>query len=172
MSLVEAPVMVATNATPGLRSISVQANGYTAWANGFVEVLPPFPDFNFDGLDDRWQRKYWSPFTRPEAAPNADPDGDGFVNRREFVMGSDPTDPNSVKYRILSVKLNAGGTVITWESAPARRYQVWSRPDAASGGAAGWLAVGSPVTAPGETASSTDTRPATGIRFYLVGNAP
>ncbi len=172
LSLVQVPVTVATNATPGVRSITVTSGGFTAWANGFAEVLPTVYDFNFDGLDDLFQRRYWSPFTRPEAAPEADPDGDGFVNRREAVMGSDPTNPLSVNYRVTRVKLAANGTTVTWESAPGRRYQVYSRANLQG---AAWQTVGSPVTAAtgtaGETSQYLDTRPTDVLRFYQVRDA-
>jgi hypothetical protein len=173
MYLVQVPVSVASNAISGLRSLSVTANGSTAWANGFFEVLPAVYDFNFDGLDDVFQRRYWSPFTRTEAAPEADPDGDGFVNRREATMGSDPTTALSVNYRITKVKLAVNGTTVTWESAPGRRYQVYSR-DNLQGAA--WQAVGGPVTAAagpaGETAQFLDVRPTDALRFYQVRDAP
>ena len=166
MALVEAPITVASNAVPGLRSISVQANGFTAWANGFTEVLPAFPDFNYDGLDDLFQRKYFSPFTRAEAAPAADPDGDGLTNSREYALGTDPTDP---RQRILSIVLNGGGTTIVWRSGPGHKYQVWSRDNIAS---ATWLKLGPPVTASGETMTFLDSRPTTSIRFYQIGDPP
>lgn len=169
MTLIQTPVNVATTAAPGLRSVSVTAGGYTAWAIGFVEVQPTVPDFNFDGLDDRFQRRYWSPFTRPESAPNADPDGDGFVNRREYVMGSDPTNAASVNYRITKVKLDATGTTVTWESAPGRRYQVYRR--SALDGAILWIPVGAAVLAAGETSQLLDSQPAQTIGFYQVRDA-
>lgn len=166
MTLVHAPVNVAATAAPGLRSVSVTASGYTAWAIGFVEVQPAVPDFNFDGLDDRFQRRYWSPFTRTEAAPSADPDGDGFVNRREYVMGSDPTNAASVNYRITKVKLDGTGTTVTWESAPGRRYQVYRR--SGLDGAILWIPVGTAVLAVGETAQILDSQPTQTLGFYQV----
>ncbi|HTI72285.1 MAG TPA: matrixin family metalloprotease [Candidatus Limnocylindria bacterium] len=166
MPLVEAEVAVAADAIPGLRSISVTASGATAWANGFLEVKPTAPDFNFDGLDDLYQRQYFSPFTRTEAAPASDPDGDGLTNAREYFYGTNPLDPS---YRILSVSLNGSGTTVTWRSGPGHKYQVWSQEDIAG---AAWVKVGSPVTAVAEAASFLDTRPATAIRFYKVTDAP
>ncbi len=172
LSLVQVPVTVATNATPGVRSLTVTAGGFTAWANGFAEVLPTVYDFNFDSLDDRFQRRYWSPFTRAESAPEADPDGDGFVNRREAVMGSDPTSALSVNYRVTKVKVAGNGTTVTWESAPNRRYQVYSRANLQG---AAWQTVGSPVTAAagtaGETTQFLDSRPTDVFRFYQVRDA-
>jgi len=169
LSLVQVPVAVSADAAPGLRSLTVTAEGFTAWANGFAEILPTVYDFNFDGLDDRFQRQYFSPFTRPEAAPAADPDGDGFVNRREALMGSDPTNGASVNYRITSVKLTMSGTTVTWESAPNHKYQVRSRDQLAG---AVWQSVGAPIKAAGETAQLLDGRPADPARFYRVEDAP
>lgn len=168
LSLIQVPVTVAPDARPGLRSIELTAGGFTASAVGFVDVAPIEPDFNFDGLDDRFQRRYFAPWTKPEAAPEADPDGDGFVNRREKTMGSVPTDPKSVSYRLTRIRMTTGGTAVTWESAPGRRYQLWSREEL--GGS--WSPVGSAVAANGESTEATDPRPAAPNRFYRVSDAP
>jgi len=169
LTLVQVRVTVASNAVAGLRSLTVTANGFTAWANGFAEILPAQPDFNFDGLDDLFQRRYFDPFTRAEAAPEADPDGDGFVNRREAAMGSDPTSAASVNWRILSAKLTAQGTTVTWESAPGRRYQLFGR-DRLAGST--WQAVGMPVLAAGETTQAVDPALTDQLRFYQVRDVP
>ena len=169
MALIQAPVDVSVNASPGLRSLSVTSGGYTAWANGFAEVVPLVLDYNFDGLDDLFQRRFWSPFTRAEAAPDADPDDDGFVNRREYRMGSDPTNPASVNYRITRVKMDSGGTTITWESAPGRRYQVYRRATVAGGPT--WVPVGPVVVAPGETSQLLDPQVGEILGFYQVRDA-
>jgi hypothetical protein len=169
LTLVQVPVTVATNAVPGLRSLALTANGFTAWANGFAEVLPEAPDFNFDGLDDRFQRRYFDPFTQSSAGPGEDPDGDGFVNRREAAMGSDPTKASSVNWRITSVKLSARGTTVSWDSAPGRKYQVYARDNLVG---ASWQAVGGTVTAAGESGQFLDTRPTDSLRFYQVSDVP
>lgn len=169
LTRVQVPVSVATDIAPGLRSITLTVNGFTAWANGFVDILPAVYDFNGDGLDDLFQRRYFSPFTRAEAAPGADPDGDGFTNAREAAMGSDPTDRNSVNYRILSVKQTVNETTVTWESAPGRTYRVSSRDRLGEGT---WEVVANSVTAGGETTQWVDSRPGTVQRFYRVADAP
>jgi len=169
LTLVQVPVTVASNAVPGLRSLALTANGFTAWANGFAEVLSAEPDFNFDGFDDRFQRRYFDPFTQDGAGPEQDPDGDGFVNRREAVMGSDPTKASSVNWRITTVKLSAQGTTVSWESAPGRNYQVYARENLAG---ASWLAVGPTMTVAGESGQFLDTRPTDSLRFYQVRDVP
>lgn len=169
LTLVQVPVSVISNAVPGLRSLALTANGFTACANGFAEVLSPEPDFNFDGFDDRFQRRYFDPFTQSGAGPEQDPDGDGFVNRREAVMGSDPTKTSSVNWRINSVKLSAQGTAVSWESAPGRKYQVYARENLAG---TSWQAVGPIVTGAGESGQFLDTRPTDSLRFYQVRDVP
>jgi len=51
-------------------------------------------DGNGDGLPDAWQVQYFGCVTCPQAAPGADPDGDGFTNLQEFEAGTDPTLPS------------------------------------------------------------------------------
>ena len=170
LTLVQAPITVASNAIPGLRSLSVSANGSTAWANGFVEILPTFPDFNLDGLDDRFQRRYFQPFTRMEANPDSDPDGDGWPNRREAQLGSDPTDKNSIVYHILEVRLTSngkGGTTgsILWESLAGKKFQLSKKTNLSTGG---WVDVGSPIVAIDDTSRTTDPNPGEKISFYRV----
>lgn len=168
LTLVQCRVDVAADATPGMRSIEVTADGYTGSAVGFVDIGPLTPDHNFDGLDDHFQREHFAPWTGANAAPEADPDGDGFVNRREAVMGSDPMDRLSVAYRLTRIRMTVSGTEVTWESAPGRRYQLWRRETLATP----WVAVGSPIVAAGETSTLTDGIPTTTERFYRITEVP
>ncbi len=171
MSLVQAEFSVAPGATPGLRTISVTAGGSTARAHGFVEVLPLFPDFNFDGLDDRFQRRSFSPFTVPEAAPGADPDGDRWTNAREFSAGSDPRDGASTGLRvtILRQQVTATTAEVTCETAPGARYQLFRRADVAG---ATWQSVGLAVTAVGNSTVLLDPDTAGRFQFYRVRQLP
>jgi hypothetical protein len=169
LNLMSVAISVASNATPGLRSFVIAQGTNLAYANGFLEILPLFPDFNFDGLDDTFQRKYFPLFTAPEAAPSADPDHDGFNNTREYTTGSDPTDPLSINFKIKSVKLTANGTSITFESGPGKRYQVFSRRDAADDS---WRPVGTPVTATSEVTPFFDISAKDDMRFYSVEALP
>ncbi len=157
-------ISVASNATPGLRTFIVQQGANIAYANGFIEILPLIPDYNFDGLDDRFQRKYFFPFTQTNAAPNADPDGDGFVNSAEYVAGTDPTNPASL-LKMLSTTTAANGTTVKWQSVVGKHYQLMSRTDLGSGS---WQNVGSPVIANGATAQQLDSSATNGIHFYKV----
>ena len=163
MNFVSVPIDVASNATPGLRSFVLQRGTDIAYANGFLEIQASIPDFNFDGLDDRFQRKYFELFTAPEAGPGADPDGDGVSNQAEYLAGTNPT------LRIESVRLDARGSTITWQSAPQKSYQLWSRRDLAGDR---WQTVGSPVMATGALTEFTDSSATNNFRFYRVQVLP
>jgi hypothetical protein len=162
------PISVASNATPGLRSVIVSKGTDVAYANGFLEIVPNNPDYNFDGLDDVFQREYFPLFTAPEAAPVADPDGDGMTNASEYIAGTAPTNALSV-LKIDSASQTASGTTVTWRSVPGKRYQLFSRLNLA---AAAWQKVGGPVTAAGATAQLLDASATDSMRFYRVQVLP
>ncbi|MGA1848864.1 MAG: right-handed parallel beta-helix repeat-containing protein [Thermoplasmatota archaeon] len=47
----------------------------------------PFPDIDGDGLSDDWEMLYQGNLS---LTPEGDPDRDGFTNREEFLLGTDP----------------------------------------------------------------------------------
>lgn len=161
-------VNVASNAAPGLRSFIVQQGTNTVYANGFLEILPAVPDFNFDGLDDTFQRRYFSPFTSAAAAPNADPDGDGFSNANESAAGTDPTNSLDV-LKIERVTRTPSGCTLVWQSIPGKRYQLFATTELDSGS---WKAVGTSIEATGRTAQFLDLSATNSIRFYQVSALP
>jgi hypothetical protein len=169
LNLISAPLQVASNAPPGMRTLVVVEGTNRAVANGFLEVAPAIPDINFDGLDDRFQRRYFPLFTAPEAGPQADPDGDRFGNAREYTSDSDPTNPASVKFRILSVRVTTQGGVVSFESAPGRRFQLWARPEAGTGP---WTPVGAALLATAEISEVADPASSDTTRFYRVEALP
>jgi len=168
LNFISVPISVASDATPGLRSFVVQLGNNIAYANGFLEIQPTVPDFNFDGLDDRFQRQYFPLFTAPEAGPNADPDWDAFNNRAEYISGTVPTNSLSL-LKIESVTLTSSGSIVTWPSAPQKHYQVWSRRDVANDS---WRTVGSPITATNSSTQFTDVAATNSLRFYRLQALP
>jgi hypothetical protein len=161
-------VSVASNATPGLRTVIVEQGGNVAYANGFFEIKSAVPDYNFDGLDDRFQRQYFAPWTTPLANPTADPDGDGMDNTSEYIAGTSPTNALSV-LKMQSVARAATTATITWNSVTGKKYQVLYRTNIATGP---WSNLGSTVTAAGATSSQTDPSATNGYRFYRVQVLP
>ncbi len=164
----EALVQVSSNATPGLRTFIVNNGANFAYANGFLEIASLVPDFNFDGLDDRFQRQYWPRWTAPEAAPGADPDQDHFSNAYEFATGSNPTNSASFSFLIESVEEQRFGFDVTWKADVGKKYQLYGRP--AFGGASAWQTIGAPVTATNSTMVITDRRATT--KFYRLQLVP
>lgn len=63
-----------------------------------------------DGIPNSWREQYFGPdyATDPQAAATADPDGDGANNYREYLDGTDSTDPLSVRRAPLWVSTFAG----------------------------------------------------------------
>ena len=163
-------VAVASNATPGARSLVVirTSDGARAYANGFFEIQSTVPDYNFDGLDDRFQRTYFSPFTSPAAAPQADPDQDGMSNSAEYIAGTNPTNSIS-RLAIESVTQTVNGATIRCRTVPGKRYQLYSRPVVASGA---WQPVGTPIIASGNATQWFDPAGTGGARYYRVGVMP
>lgn len=53
-----------------------------------LEIAVPMPDSDGRGLPDWWQQKY---FGGLGTDPGADPDQDGWTNRREYTAGTNPT---------------------------------------------------------------------------------
>lgn len=73
-----------------------------------------------DGLDDAWQVQFFGQPPNSNAAPNADPDGDGATNLAEFQAGTDPTFPQvrllniSTRMRVLTNdNVLIGGFIVT-----------------------------------------------------------
>jgi hypothetical protein len=164
LNFISAVVSVSTNATPGLRTFTVTQGGNVAHANGFVEILPAVPDYNFDGLDDRFQRQWFSPFTSTNAAAGADPDNDGFINSSENVAGTNPTNTTSL-LKIDSIAQDVTGARVTWRSVPGKSYQLLWRAPVHAGG---WTAVGAPVLASTSITNKLDPAGTATNRFYRV----
>jgi hypothetical protein len=164
LNFISAVVSVSTNATPGLRTFTVFQGGNVAQANGFLEIQPAVPDYNFDGLDDRFQRRWFTPFTITNAAPGADPDQDGFINSLENVAGTNPTNAASL-LKIDSIRQDITGARVTWRSVPGKSYQLqWSSPLTA----ASWTAVGTPLLASTSVTNKLDPAGTATNRFYRV----
>ncbi len=168
LNFISAVVNVASNAVPGPRTFTVVQGTNRAYANGFIEIAPVAPDYNFDGVDDVFQRKYFPLFTVTNATANADPDGDGFPNSHEYLAGTNPTNAASL-IKIDVVQHTPSGANVTFRSVAGKRYQLYSRPFAETGI---WQSVGSPLTALNGTSVAVDTSGGTGSKFYRVAIAP
>jgi hypothetical protein len=161
-------VGVASNATPGLRTFIYTQGTNVAYANGYLEISPTVSDYNFDGLDDVFQRQYFFPFTATNGSPDADPDGDGMNNFAESVAGTIPTNAASL-LKMLNVVVAGNGTTSVWQSVVGKRYQVSANTNLAI---SAWQNVGSVVTAAGTNSQILDTTATNTSRFYRVQVLP
>jgi len=159
------PISIASNATPGMRTLIIQQGANFAYANGYLEIKSAFPDFNFDGLDDIFQRQYFPLFTAPEAAPSADPDQDGLSNAYEARTGTSPKDATSYYLRVEKVQITPAGGTVTFKSDIGKSYRVWSRSDLSP--ATSWQVIGT-ITATDVTTDFSDRRVGQDFQFYRI----
>lgn len=167
-NLLKAQITVASNATPGLRTIVVRRGADVAYANGYLEIYPPVFDYNFDGLDDRFQRQYFPLWTAADAGPSADPDGDRFSNAFEALTGSNPTNAASFNFAIEQVQTVRGAPRVTWKSDVGKQYQLYGKTDLIG---AAWQTIGGVVTATMNTAAQSDAA-VPGLKFYKLRLLP
>ena len=91
--------VVAVNATAGCTT--------TMAGSATLTLSDPFPC---------WQLQYFGCTNCPQAAPTADPDGDGQNNLAEFLAGTIPTNSSSV-LRIKSLVRSGTDLAVTWSTA-------------------------------------------------------
>jgi hypothetical protein len=161
-------ISVSSNASPGARDFIVTRGTDVAYATGFFEVLGTNTDYNFDGLEDTFQRTYFPLFTATNAAPGTDPDGDGMINSNESIAGTIPTNAASV-FKMLSVGRTNDTATVRWLSVNGKQYRVSYRTNFDTGG---WTNIGSLVTATGTNAQLNDTTATNTFRTYRVQVMP
>ncbi|HUS35700.1 MAG TPA: carboxypeptidase regulatory-like domain-containing protein, partial [Verrucomicrobiae bacterium] len=168
-NLLQAQITVATNATAGLRTIVARRGSDVAYANGYLEVSPVTIDYNFDGLDDRFQRQYFPLWTAAEAGPAADPDGDRFSNGFEAMTGTNPTNAGSFYFLIEAIEIIRGAPRVSWKSDVGKQYQLYGTSDLSG---AAWQSVGNPVTATTNVTVQLDSAASLENRFYKLRLLP
>ena len=79
-------------------------------------------DTDHDGLDDAWEMKF---FQALSARPQDDPDGDGYSNLREQIMGTDPL-VNDFPFQVDVSAWNADMERLSWPGTTNLSYQIWA----------------------------------------------
>ncbi len=122
-------------------------------------------DTNGDGLPDAWQLLYWPSVNDPEAAPGADPDGDDFNNRQEYLAGTIPTNAASF-LKIDSVEVSGPSRLIRFTAVAGKTYTVLYKNSLAD---ANWQQVTN-MSAQGSNGpvSVTDSAGAPPSRYYRL----
>jgi fibronectin-binding autotransporter adhesin len=118
-----------------------------------TQTLTPF---------EEWQIQHFGSTSNPDAAPTADPDGDGTDNATEFLLGLDPKDANS-SFKATATQ-TPGNFTLTWPSANGVQFDVLRSTVLDTG----WQSLGTVTGGAGNTASFTDTAPPAGNAFYKV----
>lgn len=118
------------------------------------------------GLGD-WLTEYGIP--SDGSADERDDDGDGFVNRAEWIAGTNPTNEYARLYiESASMMGTNGAFTIQWQSVPGKRYRVESADTLPPPLA--FIPFASNILSVAESTEIKDTRPAsTESRFYRVG---
>lgn len=85
---------------------------------------PNTVDADADGMPDAWEAAHrLNPASASDAA--MDSDGDGASNLGEYLMGTDPTRPESV-FRVQFHNPGAGSGILEFEGLPGRSYSLQS----------------------------------------------
>ena len=87
-----------------------------------VEEIEPSKDSDGNGLGDEWERKYFLQTSGTD--PMADPDGDGYTNRDEYYMGTNPIDPNS-PFEYQDFEVSGVEITLGWKGKRGRQYQIY-----------------------------------------------
>ena len=119
-----------------------------------------FGSYAGDGIDDAWQVQYFG-LGNPNAAPTADPDGDGQNNLLEYLAGTNPTNAASAFTLSLTGKTVSFAPVTT-----GRTYSVEFATNLTT-------KIFTPLTGGttvdnGTTRSVTDNSPINSARYYRV----
>jgi subtilisin-like proprotein convertase family protein len=82
----------------------------------------PIMDADRDGLDDRWEMQYFGSLS---SGPRDDPDGDGYSNALEQLLGTDPTRDNHIPFKVDLSPWNSSLARLSWPASPGNVYEVW-----------------------------------------------
>ncbi len=77
-------------------------------------------DSDADGLDDDWERARLGGLT---FRPTGDPDGDGYSNAREQILGFDPRVAD-IDFRVDLSLWKTGRARLSWPGVAGRQYEV------------------------------------------------
>lgn len=153
---------LALSAAAGQFPLALTDRGRLERIDLLVGTLPLDSDGN--GVADAWEQQY---FGRIGVDPNADPDGDGLNNLREYRAGTNPNNGQS-RFEVVEINPVLGGFQLLWSSEPLRTYRV-RRSTTLLNSTANYQVIGSGLLATPPFNQFVDTTAAGGSQsFYLI----
>ena len=121
-----------------------------------------------------WQMQNFGCTGCPQAAADADPDGDGQDNMAEYLGGTSPTNSASA-FRVISVTTTGSNVVIMWQAGGGKTDVVQAT--SGDGYATNFLDISAPIIIPGTVDVFTNYPDVGGAtnepsRFYRIRLAP
>ncbi len=125
-----------------------------------IRVIQYFFDSHANGLPDSWAEKHFGATAPVEgmSGPHDDPDGDGFTNLQEFLLGTDPLDAGS-RLKVDRFDLSS----IRFHARPYEVYELHVSADLDE-----WQASGQVVQPTGETGGIDLPESGPGDRFFRI----
>lgn len=105
-------------------------------------------DDDQDQLPDSWESTYGLNTSVNDA--EEDPDGDGFTNLAEYLLGNNPLDGSDRFYANEAVNLGGGSFEISWNSKTGKEYSIQT-----SNNLTNWTNIGGTYIATGATTIAT-----------------
>jgi hypothetical protein len=123
--------------------------------------LALLPDDDDDGLPDQWEMQYLNTLA---STADEDSDDDGQSDGVEYIVGTNPDDPNSWFHAKSITPNGSSGFTVKWDSVAARTYTVLQ-----SGTLDGvWTAASTPMAGTGGELSFTGTTAGATTRFFKI----
>jgi uncharacterized repeat protein (TIGR01451 family) len=161
------------NITNLLNTATVGANEFdpNPTNNTASTVTTIYLDSVGDGIPDWWRQQFFGSGTTTDATSCAacDPDGDGFGNLQEYLLGTDPTNSASA-LAITAITPIGADIIISFASVSGKSYELDWISDLANGT---WLPVTTNIAGTGGIVQVTDPGAmALSQRFYRVQLLP